>query len=104
MKYFGKIGFWEANYQERPGVIIPKIVEKEYFGELTYQTLRWNPTNSQTDDLNISNTLSIISDTYCLEHFNDIKYIILNGIKLKVSSISIEPPRVVLSIGGEYNG
>lgn len=105
MKYSGKIGFWKDDIPLRPGVTVSDIVERPYSGDITRNTQRWNRgENSANDDITINNRISIIADVYLQQNFSSIKYVTFMGTKWKVNSIEIQYPRVLIEIGGVWNG
>ena len=57
-----------------------------------------------TNDININNEISILSDPYIMQNIPWIRYVVWNGAKWKVSSVEVQYPRLILSIGGVYNG
>lgn len=102
-KYFGPIGFVEHK-ETSPGVYEEVSVEKSYSGDVLRNSRRWEAGENLNDNLIIANTISIIADDYACEHFFAIRYLYWMGTYWKVTSVSVEPPRLVLSIGGVYNG
>lgn len=105
-KFYGAIGFSNTtNENSQPGVWEESIHERNYYGDVTKNTRRYD-TNSESinDNLNINNLISIVADAYAYDHFFAIKYITWMGIKWKVTSIEVQHPRLILTIGGVYNG
>lgn len=104
-KFYGTIGFSEQK-EQNPGVWANEVVEKKYFGDIIKNTKGYQNSDNLNDDIRVSNEISIIADLYANEHYSDIIYVELNGIKWKVTNITIQYPRLVLSIGGvhKYNG
>ena len=102
-KYFGKIGFAETT-ETIPGVWSDQIIERSYSGDVLKNTQRWEKGDGINDDLNIKNTISIVSDVYANDNFYSIKYVTWRGVKWKVTEIEVQHPRLILSIGGIYNG
>lgn len=102
-KWYGNIGFSETVEYE-PGSWEPSIVERPYFGDVISN--RWKRQNSQgiNDDINLSNQISIVSDPYADQHCASIIYVDFRGAKWKVTDVDIQYPRLILSIGGLYNG
>lgn len=101
-KFYGSIGF--AEYQETsPGVWTEVVVERSYRGDIISNNRRWQPSENLNDNLAISNTISILADIVAMRGFHNIRYIVWMGQKWKVSSIDVQKPRLVLSIGGVYN-
>lgn len=104
MKYYGEIGFWKDDVEIRPGVYKPGIVKKTYTGDILRNNQRWNSSQHQNDDLNMSHRISIVSDVYLNENLSSIKYVTYMGSKWKVSSLEVQYPRVIIELGGVYNG
>lgn len=106
MKFSGKVGFWLKDVEMKPGVYGPEIVEKTYTGDVFRDTRKFQSVeNQQNENLTVNNRLSIISDLYMQKNWTSIKYVIWNNVKWKVSSIDVSSyPRVILDLGGVYNG
>lgn len=102
-KYYGKVGYAET-YEFTPGVWKERITERTYFGDLIRNTRRLESSENVNDDINISNNISIIADPYANENFHSIRYVTFMGSKWKVSSVEVQFPRLILTIGGLYNG
>lgn len=102
-KYFGKIGFVET-VETAPSVHEPITTEREYYGDWLRNSKQFQNSQHLNDDLNISNQLSIVSDPYAMEHFFSIRYVTYCGAKWKVNNVDVEYPRLLLSLGGVYNG
>ena len=56
------------------------------------------------DDMTINNEIRILADAFAYQNFQNIRYVEWMGTKWKVKSATIARPRIVLEIGGEYNG
>lgn len=106
MKFSGKIGFWIKDIEKKPGVFKSEIIERQYSGDVLRNIRRFqSPENQQNENLMLNNRLSIISDLYMLNNWSSIKYVFWNGVKWKVNSVDISSyPRVIIELGGGYNG
>lgn len=102
-RYHGKIGYAET-VETSPDVWEATIIEREYYGDVIRNTRRWENGESLNDNLTISNTISIVADDYAYGHFAFIRYIEWLGNRWKVSSVEVQRPRLILQIGGVYNG
>ncbi len=100
-RFYGAIGFARQE-QTAPGVYSDTIVEKDYRGELIQNMVRWDSTDSVNDDMRISNTLSIIADPYSQNHISEMRYVVWLGKKWKITSVTVERPRLKLELGGLY--
>lgn len=102
-KYYGKIGFAES-VESTPGVHVEKIVERNYYGELVRNSRRLQSANQLNDNINISNEISIVADPYADKNFHMMRYIEFMGTKWKISNVEVQPPRLILTVGGVWNG
>lgn len=102
-KYYGKIGFIETK-EVRPGVWKAEVTERNYYGDILRHNKRFDTGQSVNDDLNINNEISIVADPYAYNHFYQMRYIEFCGTLWRVTSVDVQRPRLVLTIGGVYNG
>ena len=102
-KFYGNIGFAET-VETEPGVWVEEMTVRPYYGELVRNTRRLENSGGVNDNVNISNDISIIADPYANHNFHSIRYIEFMGAKWKVSNIEVQYPRLILTIGGVYNG
>lgn len=102
-KFYGKLGFAKA-VETSPGIWEDEIVEKYYKGDIIKYSRRWEHGESANDNLNVSDRISIVADSFAVNNVYCMKYIELWGSLWKITEVSIDRPRIVLSIGGLYNG
>lgn len=102
-KFSGKIGY-AIQVESKPGVWTNQIVEKSYRGDFVLKQQRWETTEAVNNNLTLDNSVSIIADPYAYTNLGFMKYIIIGGKKWKISSLTINRPRIVIQIGGIYNG
>lgn len=104
MKWYGRIGY-EVTEETRPGIWEPKPVERKYFGDVIRTTSRWSTSSDSTNgDMSISNRISIVADPFAYQNFHSIKYAEFMGDVCDVTNIEVQHPRLILTIGGVYNG
>lgn len=102
-KFYGKIGY--ANTVEtKPGVYEEQIVERSYYGDLIRNSRRLQSADQVNDDINISNEISIVADPYATNNFHTMRYAAFMGTKWKISNVEVSYPRLILTLGGVYNG
>ncbi len=102
-KFYGKVGY-AVTTETSPGVWTEHIIERNYKGDVRRFVKRWEAGEKVNDDLDISNEIGIISDPYAEQHFHQIRYVAWAGALWKVKSVTVERPRLRLTIGGVYNG
>lgn len=102
-KFFGNIGF--IFFEESEGGVFKEVaVERPYRGDLIRISRRYEQSDKLTDDLNINNEISIVGDAYAYKNFHAMRYVHFLGANWKISSATIDRPRITLQIGGVYNG
>ncbi len=102
-KFRGTIGF-VYEIETSPDVWTQEAVERVYRGDKVRCSRRWEKTDSLNDDLVINEEISIVADSYLLENLYAMRYVKIGDVAWRITSISQERPRVVLDIGGIYNG
>lgn len=104
-KFHNKIGY--AFSEENPpgaGVYIDRIEEREYFGDVIRDSKQWNRNENLNDNLTVNNRISITADDFAYSNFSAMVYVIWRDVYWKVSNIDVQRPRLILSLGGVYNG
>lgn len=103
-KYYGKVGY-VIPLQTAPGVYQDsEPIEKPYVCETKEEHQRWVGGNQVNDNLKVRTTVEIIADPFAITHFSKIKYCEYMGILWTVTDVLPRYPRLVLTLGGEYNG
>ena len=102
-KWHGNIGYAKS-VETRPGIWKDEITERHYTGDLLRNSRRLQTADKLTDDINIANEISIVADPFANENLYSIKYVEFMGAKWKVTNIDVQYPRLVLTLGGVYNG
>lgn len=102
-KYYGAIGFGLSE-SDAPGVYAVPIEERKYVGDISRIKRRWENGEHLNDDLVVNNMVSIIPDKFAFDHFFAIRYVNWMGVRWKVTNVTVQPPRLVLELGGVYNG
>lgn len=102
-KWYGVIGYAETA-ETSPGVWKEQIVERLYFGDVIRNTRRLQSADQLNDNVIVANELSIISDPYAEQNFHSMRYAEFMGAKWKVSNVEVQRPRLLLTLGGVWNG
>ena len=102
-KWYGKVGYIIQKEVE-PGVFLPEATERKCYGELLSGMSKWTSSGKVNDDLNVANKISIMADPFAVQHFSKIKYVEFMDALWNVTSVELAQPRLILSVGGVYNG
>ena len=104
-KFCGKIGYvTTVDPGDDNDVWRSETVERTHYGDILRDTRRYEKGESINDNVTLNKQISILSDDYSDSHYGDIRYAVLNGVKWKVTSVEPLRPRIILTLGGVYNG
>lgn len=102
-KYYGPIGF-AVTEETSPGVWKELTTERNYYGDLIQNIRRLQTTDQVNDNIDISNRISIVADPYANQNFHAMRYAEFMGARWKITNVDVQPPRLILTLGGLYNG
>lgn len=104
-KFSGKIGFAITQNTSLDVWEPEEIVERTYKGDVARMQERFSSNEySVNDNINIDNEISVVADPFAYNHMSTIRYVEFMGERWKVKTIAVRYPRLVLWIGGVYNG
>ena len=103
MKFYGNVGFafqeetapdvWQESYAKRP-----------YRGDVIRRRRKWTNGENLNDEFRIDNEISIVADDYISKNISLIRYVEWMGAPWKVTSVDVQFPRLILTLGGVFNG
>lgn len=102
-KFYGNIGY-AATVETTPGVWKEQITERTYFGDLLRNNRKLQTANQLNDNINVANEISIVADPFANENFHSMRYVEFMGTKWKITNVEVRFPRLILTVGGVYNG
>ena len=102
-RFFGKIGY-QPNGTFVDGVWTGTITERDLYGEVLEATSSIEPSDKVNDDIRSQNRIEVMADAFAFENFSTIKYVLWNGVRWTVNSVRVERPRLILSLGGVWDG
>ena len=103
MKFYGPVGFVEVR-EKRPGVKTTEPVEYNYSGDVLRRSIKYQNGESVNDAIAPQNQISILADPYARNHVGSMHYVKWMGTAWKITDISVQYPRLILTLGGPYNG
>ena len=102
-KFNGKVGY-VIDKEIRPGVFKTETTIRPYFGDLLSDIQTYQLGDTVNGETNLANKISIVADKFAYENLGYMKFIeYMNG-KWIIRSIETKYPRLILTIGGKYNG
>lgn len=104
-KYSDNLGYVMPSVENPPGIWKPsEVTEKKARGDILNASVGLTSGDKLVDDITINNKLSIVMDPFINGNLERLKYVCMYGTRWEIKSISINRPRVILTIGGVYNG
>lgn len=102
-KFHGEVGYG-ITVETEPGVWEDQVIEFPYFGDVVRNTRRLESGDKVNNNLSVGNSISIVADPYANEHFFAMRYVKWAGARWVVEEVTEERPRLILRLGGVYNG
>jgi hypothetical protein len=107
MRFQGAVGYANS-VEDSPGVWIEEITEKDYYGEVLALARRLEDSSqipaTLNTDVTAQNRISIVADQYAYDNFGKMRYVRWNGSPWTVTYVEVQRPRLIMSIGGLWNG
>jgi hypothetical protein len=102
-RFFDKVGYGIPS-KLVDGVWSDSITERAYYGDILEMMTGNEEADKVNDNLRLQQRVSIVADGFALENFSRIKYVSWMGSLWTVISVRVERPRLILALGGIYNG
>ncbi len=103
-RFYDEVGYVDT-VETAPSVWEEKVIHKaNYYGDILNPSVRFRGADKLNDNIETTDKISILSDAYASENFSLIRFVKYRGSYWKVTEVSVRPPRLILSLGGVYNG
>lgn len=102
-RFYDKVGFGNPG-ELVDGVWSDSITERAYYGDVLNNTQALEVSDKVNPDIRLQQRISIMADAYAVESASKIKYVSWAGSLWMVESFTIERPRLILTLGGVYDG
>jgi len=103
-RFYGAIGIKRPAVEITPGVYKITIDERMMVGDILNKPVRWSGGELSQDSVKANHVVSLIASESMMEDFTEVAYIIWQSKKWTVTSVEYVRPRVLLTLGGVYNG
>ena len=102
MRFSGNIGIARGPQETSAGIYQEQFDEIDVKGTMRRSSARWP--NMKSNEVRAKHILSIIPPESSTVDINEVVYVWWKGRRWSVIDIGAEPPRILLSLGGLYNG
>lgn len=103
-KFSGAVGFSEGTFETEPGVWEERIVERKLYGDVVRNATQIREGEYVNSDISVNNSIRVVADAYANDHLSAVRYVNWAGALWMVAEVTVESPRLVLRLGGVYNG
>ena len=101
-KFAGLVGY-VTQEETVPGVWSPVDSSRIMRGDII--TLGSGQNGDKVNsDITLNHRVSLVGDAYAFGNYFNIRWIELHGMKWEVSSVEVQRPRIIVSLGGLWNG
>lgn len=101
-RFYGKVGY-VMQVEKRPGSWVEDVIERNYTGDVIRNVSKWRDGEHLNSNVTLDNRVSIVADPFAYNNFATMRYVEWMGAKWQITSIEVERPRLILTIGGVYN-
>lgn len=104
-RFAGAVGYGLT--EESPpgsGIWVDRISEATYYGDVTKVTTRLKDGDGLNQDIVSDHRVSVLADAKAIEFWNLVKYVEWAGVLWTVKTAELVRPRLILYLGGVYNG
>lgn len=102
-RFAGHIGYIKQ-VETKTDVFEPVEIPKFMKGDVLHLTTHNRDGGKINDDVSLNHRISIVADEYAYENFQHLKWVEYLNVKWKISSVEVQRPRLLISLGGVYNG
>ena len=104
-RFHGRVGYGEsAETESGSGIWTDQITEKEYTGYVIQVRRGTDPGPDYNTTFTVQTIISIVADAYANDRFLAIRYVEWAGVLWTVTSVEVQRPRLLLSLGEVYDG
>ena len=103
-KFYDLVGYGPYTEEVSPDVFTEVIKSRKYYGDILRNTRRLETGSEINSSIVINNSVSIVADAYAFEHFFAIRFVRWNKAFWTVTNVEVNRPRLILTLGGIYNG
>lgn len=102
-RFSGLVGY-VSQEETSPGVWTSIEKPRKMKGDIISQTSSNRSGENLHDDVVLNHRVSLIGDAYAFDNYFNLKWVKMDTKKWKVTSIEVKRPRLIVSLGGVYNG
>lgn len=103
-RFYGKVGFIGETTETSPGIWEELLEARPYYGDVVRNVRRTDGGSQVNATVSVANQISVVADAFAFDHIHAIRYVVWGSTAWEVTSVEVEHPRLVLTLGGVYTG
>ena len=103
-RFYGKVGFIGETTETSPGIWEELLEARPYYGDVVRNVRRTDGGTQVNATVSVANQISVVADAFAFDHIYAIRYVEWGSTAWEVTSVEVEHPRLVLTLGGVYTG
>lgn len=103
-RFYGKVGFIGETTETSPGIWKELLEARPYYGDVVRNVRRTDGGAQVNATVSVANQISVVADAFAFDHIYAIRYVEWGSTAWEVTSVEVEHPRLVLTLGGVYTG
>lgn len=102
-KFSGLVGYVDQE-ETVPGVWTPVENTRMMKGDVIRQSSSNQDGDKVNDDISLNHRVSLVGDAYAFDNYYALRWVNVDRQKWEVTSVEIQRPRIIVTLGGVYNG
>lgn len=102
-KFSGLVGYVTQS-ETSPGVWSSVENSITMRGDIIRQSSNSQNDDKVNSDISLNHRVSLVGDAYSFGNYYNIRWIEIDGLKWEISSVEIQRPRIIVALGGIWNG
>lgn len=102
-KFAGLVGY-VTEEETVPGVWSQVVTPRRMRGDMLRQASSRQNDDKVNSDITLSHRVSLVGDAYAFGNYYSIKWIEVDNYKWEVTSVEVQRPRIIVTLGGPWNG
>ena len=101
-KFAGNVGY-VTDVETSLGVWQPQSTIRKMSGDILRTASVFQGTDVVSENVTLQHRVSVLGDGYAFQNYFNIKWVEYSGIKWEVTMITIERPRIILTLGRRWS-
>ena len=102
-KFAGSVGFI-TEVESSPGIWTPSELVQVMYGDVLRTASTLQGSSGQNKNIVLQHRISLVGDPHAIMNFYDIRWVEYQGAKWEVTLIEVARPRIIVTLGGIWNG